>query len=229
MRKASHAVKRKFDCIPHKDPRSRKFNVLACLPSDAKPFTKMWKCPVSLDQGAEGACVGFGVAHEAASDPVRVPGIANEVAHALYRRAQALDEIDGVDYEGSTLLGGMKAGVEAGYYTEYRWAFSVEDLILAICNHGPAVLSVNWHANMQSPDEWHCITASGRVIGRHCITAIGYNHRIKMVRLKNSWGPKWGHRGECWIGLKSLKRLAQDGGEAAIPINRLSGKDIPNE
>jgi hypothetical protein len=216
-------IKRTFDRIARFDERSRAYNVRSVIRGNAQPINRSWPCYTVLDQGSEGACTGFGTACEAACEPVVVPGIDNAVARAVYLRAKQLDTIAGEDYEGSTVLGAVQAAVERGWYSEYRWAFSVDDLILAICHTGPAILGVNWYEGMAQPDSTGFIYARGKLTGGHCVCAVGYNVRLDAVRLQNSWGKKWGMAGRCWIGRKDLKKLAANNGEACIPIIRGKG------
>lgn len=218
---------RTFDRVPRFDERSRKYPITAVLRSGAvplKPRSYTWGCPVWLDQGSEGACTGFAVTHEAAARPVMVSGVSNELAIEVYHRAQYFDEWTGEDYEGSSVLGAIKAGKERGWYGEYRWAFGVNDLALAVGHQGPAVLGVNWYEGMMQPSAGGLIRPDGKLAGGHAILCIGYNHRMGMFKLHNSWGIKWGDRGECFISYKDMDRLLKEQGEACIPVRRHYGK-----
>jgi hypothetical protein len=219
-------IHRTFDRIQHHDKRSRQFPIRAMIRADAVPITKIWDCYTVLDQGTEGACTGFGTACEAACEPVAVRGVNNLVARAVYHRARELDTFPGEDYEGSTVLGAVKAAVELGWYSEYRWAFSIDDLILAVCHKGPAIIGSNWYSGMGTPDGDNYIHATGKVQGGHCWCLVGWDVKRNAGRVQNSWGAGWGDKGRCWIGRRDLKRLAADGGEACIPIIRGEGKTI---
>ena len=69
MSPQSRPTPRVFDRLVQFDERSRAFPIRALIDADAKPRSYTWQCPVWLDQGTEGACVGFGVSHEAAARP----------------------------------------------------------------------------------------------------------------------------------------------------------------
>lgn len=108
---------RTFDRVVKFDERSRNFAIIDTItPTTPRSYT--WRCPVNLDQGSEGACTGFAVAQEAAARPVMVKDITNAVAKQIYYRARQLDEWPGENYEGSSVLGAMKAGKEKGWYEE---------------------------------------------------------------------------------------------------------------
>lgn len=217
-------VKRTFDRLVKFDPRNRNYPVRALIAKTAKPRSYTWACPVQLDQGSEGACTGFGTAHEAAARPVKVPGITNEVARKVYRRARQLDEWPGEDYEGSSVLGAVKAATELGWYKEYRWAFGEEELALAVGYKGPAIIGVNWYEGMSTPDKDGVIHVTGKLLGGHCICVIGYNHKLRRYLLQNSWGKKWGLNGRCYISAADMALLLSMRGEACIPVRRAYGK-----
>jgi hypothetical protein len=61
-----------------------------------------------LDQGKEGACVGFAWSHELAAYPVRVE-VDDEFARSkIYAEAQKIDEWPGEAYHGTSVLAGAK-------------------------------------------------------------------------------------------------------------------------
>lgn len=202
------------------DPKSRKFPITAVIPFQ-KPRTKTWDCKVWLDQGQEGACTGFAMAHELAARPVVVRNVTNDYARKIYERARQLDEWEGESYSGSSVLGAVKAAQEMGKVIEYRWAFGIDDLILALSWKGPVVLGINWYEGMYNPDEKGFIHVAGNLAGGHAILARGYSRKKKAILLRNSWGLKWGMAGDCWIGIEDLSRLLKEEGEACIPVQRI--------
>lgn len=213
-------MNRTFDRRIEFDPRSRNFPIRALIPKAAKPRGYTWGCDVWLDQGSEGACTGFAVAHEAAARPCVVPGITNAVARVIYKRAQELDEFPGEDYEGSSVLGAMKAGQERGWYPEYRWAFGVDDLILAVGYKGPADLGTNWYGGMLEPDKKGFVHADGLLVGGHSYLVRGVHVKKQYFTIRNSWGKAWGVNGDCYISFADMRRLLSERGEAAIPVKR---------
>lgn len=214
------SLSRAFGRRPSFDPRSRRFPIRAALPTHATPRSYTWACGVWLDQGAEGACTGFATAHEAAALPIVVPGITDATGLEVYRRARQLDEWPGEDYEGSSVLGAVKAAVERGWYREYRWAFSEMDLRLAIGHHGPAIIGVNWYAGFMDPDTTGRVVMTGDVVGGHAICVRGFNVRTGLYRLRNSWGRAWGLFGDCFLSTTDMARLLREDGEACIPVRR---------
>lgn len=209
---------RKFGRLVQFDPRSRDYPIRELIAA-VKPRSYTWSCGIVLDQGNTSACTGFSVAHEAAARPVVVLGIANKSGLDLYHRARELDEWPGEDYEGSSVLGAIKAGQERGWYKEYRWAFGEPDLALAIGYKGPAVIGVNWYEGMSETDNKGILQVSGKVLGGHAILCNGYNVKTGLYRLHNSWGP-WGINGEAFITTKDMARLLSESGEACIPVVR---------
>lgn len=206
--------------IPHFDARSRNYPVRALIPPTYAPRSYTWSCGIVLNQGNIGSCVGNSIAHEIAARPVVVKGVEENFALQIYHRAQQLDPWPGENYEGTSVLAGMQAGKEFGYYAEYRWAFGIEDLILALGYKGPAVLGIRWDNNMFSPDASGIIRPGGGVAGGHAILANGVSLRKQLIRLHNSWGAWWGINGEAFISFEDLRALLADGGEACIPVAR---------
>jgi hypothetical protein len=205
--------------IPQFDPRSRSFPISE-LVAGRKPRGYTWSCRAWLDQGQEGACVGFAWAHDVAARPQARP--ADEItARSIYRRAQQLDEWPGEQYSGTSVLAGAKATMEFGHLTEYRWAFGgVDDLALAVGYQGPAVLGVNWYENMARTDAEGMIRVGGDVLGGHAILCNGVSVKKRLFRLRNSWGLNWGISGDCFIGFDDMDRLLAEAGEACIPVVR---------
>ena len=55
--------------------------------------------------------------------------------------------------------------------------------------------------------------ASGRLHGEHHVGEL-------LVPPTNSWGPNWGHDGDCWLRASDLERLLATGGDACVPVAR---------
>jgi C1A family cysteine protease len=112
-----------------------------------------------------------------------------------------------------------------GFVKEFRWAFSVDDVINAIIHTGPVVLGIEWHQGMyEAPNG--VLTVSGPVVGGHCITAVGYKDAAssatgkESIILQNSWGTKWGNQGLAEISKDDVASLLANGGEACVPTKR---------
>ena len=166
-----------------------------------------------------------------------------EGARAIYHRARFLDPWPGEDYEGTSVLAGVKAVKEMSgtrglpLISEYRWAFGAEDAVRVIGRRGPLVLGINWYNDMFDSDEYGYLHPTGGVAGGHAILANGVRCIWKnpldpdrtwnnldqdksWVRLHNSWGKDWGTGGDARITVKDLGFLLEDNGEACIPLRR---------
>ena len=207
-----------FDRIIKFDERSRSFPVRAVAAKKPRSYT--WSCKTTLDQGTEGACVGFAWAHELNARP-KVHNVSAEFARIeIYNAAKRIDEWEGESYDGTSVLAGAKVVKGLGYIPEYRWGFGVEDLILAVGTVGPAVLGVNWYMGMFQPNNNGLITPSGALLGGHAILCNGVSLKKELFRLHNSWGSSWGFGGECYISFSDMERLLKEDGEACFPVIR---------
>lgn len=222
-----------FDWTSRHDPRSRDYSIRAALPEQVKRKRKLWFVPRPvIDQGKEGACVGFGWTNELRGDPAQVT-FKDPVATALdiYRQAQFVDEFEGNNYSGTSVLAGAKTVQTMGYISNYRWAFGIDDVIDALCTTGPVVLGIPWYNSMYWPSKSGMISVTGDIVGGHCILATGYHpakrflaegwkNTFEVIRLRNSWGPYYGDKGDCWIRIEDLDLLLKGTGEACVPIGR---------
>lgn len=209
------------------DPRNAEFPIRSLVAARA-PRSYTWSAVMpALDQGPLGACVGFACAGEAAARPKPVVGITNETGKEVYHRAQHIDPWSGCEFgdsgplmAGTAVLCGMKIGVEKGWWKEYRWAFSVDEIALAVGYAGPVILGIDWYQGMMTPDSTGRIYPWGSLMGGHAIMARGYNVKSGLFRLRNSWGARWGIDGDCFLHRDNLASLMGAGGEAAVPISR---------
>lgn len=229
---------RVFDRIARFDERSRQYPIRALISKRPARKDKRWAIGPILDQGSEGACVGFGWAAEALAAPVPVdlqrlrfaaPREPNGFARQLYLQSKIMDEYDGENYDGSSVLGGAKAMQSYGLLREYRWAFGLDDVVDAVLAKGPVVLGINWYEGMyEAPGG--VLRPTGPVVGGHCITIVGYRHQSELlaggdgVLLQNSWGSRWGVNGLALLALGDLEKLLAANGEACIPSRRSYGR-----
>lgn len=230
IRGGARSADRRLDRVPLFDAKSKKFPVRSLFSpkQTSTPRTFVWKLGTNLDQGAEGACVGFAITHELLAPPVPVTGVGAKFARErIYWEAQKIDPWPGGAYpgaspfyEGTAVLSGMKVAQRLGFITEYRWSFSIEDLVTTVGYVGPVVLGIPWKAGMRTPDARGVIHPTGSTVGGHAILCKGVNVKSKMFRLHNSWGPNWGLGGDCLISWSDLDMLLHSGGEAAVPITR---------
>lgn len=209
----------RLDRLVQFDEKSRKYPV-RMLVANKKPRSYTWKCPVWLDQGTEGACVGFSTAQKIATRYAALSGVDNRIATMLYKSAQKLDEWEGEDYEGSSVLGGMKAAQQAGFIKSYHWAFTIEEVILALGYNGGGVAGINWYTGMFQPDINGIIKPSGSVAGGHAILVNGIDLKRRLVRFHNSWGRDWGVNGEAFMDIDEFAKLLKEDGEFAVPVRK---------
>lgn len=237
------AVERVLDWRSYHDERSLDYPIRTLI-GDKLPRRRrrMWRAHRQrLDQGTEGACVGFGWTAELQAEPKIVGGAngrigrytAQQFAGRLYREAQQVDDWPGEDYEGTSVLAGAKALQDQGFIEGFRWAFNIDDVIDAVIEVGPVVLGIPWFESMYDTRPSGLVDVDGRLVGGHCITVIGYDpslrlpkegwtRRFEVLRWRNSWGETYGFKGDGFIKAEDLDRLlwGRYGGEACIPVNR---------
>lgn len=183
----------------------------------------MWKIPrpLPLNQGAEGACVGFGWSGQLSVGPI-FNKTNNAYAKDYYTWARAIDKLAGnVFAEGASVLAGAKVAKNRGLISGYRWAFGINDVIDTIIAKGPVVLGIPWYDSMYGTLNDGRIEVNGPQVGGHCILAVGYypNHLAwggNWIALLNSWGRTYGVNGIGWVRDSDLSMLLQNDGEAVI-------------
>ena len=216
----------RLDRIVHFDEKSKQYPIRQVV-STKKQRSYTWRCLQNLDQGFEGACVGFGVTHELIARPSEVKDLSNQFSRNLYFEAQKIDPWDGGAYpgaipfyEGTSVLAGVKVAQSMGYFKEYRWSFGIDDLILGVGYSGPAVMGLAWYEGMFFPDKDGYIRPTGRLAGGHCILCKGINIKQNRFLLHNSWGKDWGMNGTCYISIDDMNTLLNQDGEAVFFIRR---------
>lgn len=223
---------RTFDWKPRFDEKSRNYSIRGLMRTAPKRKTKLWVVGPILDQGGEGACVGFGWTAKVLSEPFwfnlktlpkTVPSKPDNFALYAYNSAKKVDEYPGEDYEGTSVLAGAKVMQNLGIVKSYSWAFSVDEVIDGIISKGPVVLGINWYEGMyEAPNG--VLTVSGAHVGGHCITAVGYRVASPTfggedsIILQNSWGVSWGLQGLAEIRVSELAKLFAEQGEACLPL-----------
>jgi hypothetical protein len=241
---------RTFDWTSRHDPRSLAYPIRTLLPT-RRPARRLWAPGPVLDQGREGACVGFAWVNEATASPVRVdlttamlPGHQGDatgtawprnpyaLAPAVYRAAQRIDEWEGESYEGTSVLAGVKVMRSLGLVHEFRWAFGVDDVVATILGFGPVVLGIPWYESFYRAPGGE-LAVLGEVVGGHAILANGFDPAREvngrpprpMVHLQNSWGVRFGIDGGAWISVDDLAHVLRQDGEACVPTRRSYGRE----
>lgn len=218
---------RRLDRLPSFDERSRNYPIRK-LVEGLEPKTVLWGCDNTLDQGGDGACVGFGCTHELIAEPVPVLDLDNKYAkETIYWGAQKNDEWPGGSYpgavpfyEGTSVLAGLQITQSLGWWDAYYWGFNIDDLILGL-QQGPAILGLTWKSDMMDIDSDGYIFFSGEVEGGHCILCRGWNNELTRFTLRQSWG-SWGvgGTGDCYISRDEMEKAMNDQGEMAFPVGR---------
>lgn len=227
-------MRRRLDWKPNFDERSKGFGVSSVVAEQEVDITKptIWEHGTVLDQGSEGACVGFawtGATIAKPMPPVEQPEFVqgNNFAIQLYKEAQKVDPWPGEDYSGTSVLAGAKIAKQKGIIDEYRWCFSVEELRDAVVNVGPVVIGVNWYKDMYGTDKNGIVKVSGDHVGGHAIMVTGFipDHNVNNLSTPvfewvNSWGPGYGKGGRGYITYKDMERLVKERAEMCVPIKK---------
>lgn len=214
------------------DERSLAYGVRPLMASQIEIKKQMWQEGVVLDQGREGACVGFGWMAELLADPAAPANqpteqFGNAVANGFYKRAQKIDEWPGEDYEGTSVLAGAKIVQQDGFIEGYRWCFGIQDLRDAVISQGPVVIGVPWYSGMYHTRQSGFVDVSGSNVGGHCLIVTGYDPEMEIegqkrevFRWRNSWGESYGVGGSGYIAYDLLDSLVKQRAEACIPVGR---------
>ena len=211
----------RLDRLVQFDERSLSFPIRSAV-GDKAPRSYTWRCTPRLDQGPDGACVGFSMAHEVAARPKELPADYS-LAMNIYREAQKIDPWPGENYEGTSVLAGVKMLKSLGYVEQYRWGFSLNDLVLAVGYQGPAVIGSWWYDEMFEPRDCGRIHVGGQRSGGHAYLVNGVSVADRTFTIHNSWGASWGTNGEVLISWGDMERLLAEDGEACIPMVRSWG------
>jgi len=211
---------RKFGRKIEFDPESRDHPIRRYT-DGLVPITNMWSCNTTLDQGNEGSCVGHGCAHELLSTPIQCLCVNQAYARYIYTEAKKLDEWPGEDYEGTSVLAGLKVLRLNGWCSEYRWSFEHLDTQLGISYEGPGIAGTNWYSGMEEVDANGFIHVKGTNLGGHCYLFIGVNVEQEYFSILNSWGA-WGidGTGRAKISFEDYELLRKEYGEMAFLIGR---------
>lgn len=237
LRDGTEATDERLGRLVQFDERSRAFPIREVVPPDLR--TRTWRLDERIDQRDWGACVGHAFAHEVAASPaeINVPKMDHPYALDWYFDAQRIDPWAGGEYPdasprmaGTSVLAGVKIGQERGFWTGYRWAFSIEDVLRAVANEGPLVVGTWWRSSMWEPRPSGLIEGvSGAYEGGHAymIRGLTLKPRLKgerglgpLLRITNSWGREWGVNGEAFIRVEDFEQLLLDQGEAVLPVGR---------
>lgn len=212
---------------PPVDVRDERFPMalhLAAIPP--KVYTsRYWLAGKAiLAQGNLGACVGMTGANWMQNSPVR-DVVTNQTGFDLYQACKAIDGFPTM--EGTFARALMQVLVNQGRIFRYLWATNGEELKDWVLTTGPVMIGVPWYESMFDPAykagdtaaPW--LSISGNVVGGHEFLVRAYSRPRDAYRMRNSWGPNWGHRSEAWISRADLNRLVfSENGDACAADER---------
>lgn len=231
LRDGSLTLDPRLDALEHFDERSRSFRAGDVSPREIRGRT--WSVPAWLDQGREGACVGYAIAHELAGVPTKVAA-SDALALKIYHGAQDIDpwpETHKGGEGGTDLLSGIKIARDLGYYDEFRWAFTMEEGMRGV-QRGPVLVAIPWLDSMFDTTPDGLLDCSGAEVGRHAVCWRGLLFKwrptgslrpLEVVKIRNSWGMDWGQNGDCFIRLEDFDNLRRRRGEICVPVKRRGG------
>jgi len=224
LRDNSQTTSHRLDLIPSRDNRCLSFPISDILPSQ-EPISKVWYTPQCLNQGSTGGCAGFATtgiirAEPGIQDPLEYD--ADFAIKNLYWPAQMNDQFYGGEYpggdgsQGTTLVAVLKEARNQGLITGWKNAFSIEQMVLGIGYHGPALMGTEWRDGMEHPNRDGLVHYKGRRLGGHAYVAYAVNLPRGKVLFQNSWGNHWGNNGRFWMSLVDAGKMIEDGCEVVF-------------
>lgn len=202
--------------------------LLAAGPGDWRTSGRQkWANPIQLNQGREGACVGF--AHCGVINAQPQPHeLGNQTGFDIYHLAQNdFDPFPGNNYPGTTVRAGAMASKQMGFYWGFAMTQVVQTIVLQVLNKGPVTIGVDWMTGMDRVDSEGYIYPTGTRRGGHSVVIDGIIYRAEVygrpitpdrVRIRNSWGLAWGLQGRCRMRIADLAVLLGRGGVACAPV-----------
>lgn len=187
------------------------------------------------DTGPEGTTVGFSVAYAMQAAIKNATGRTVALSpRSIYVAAKKYDDWPGEDYEGTSVLGALKAVKEVGAYLESDWPYSNKtkpesgtnpayrissytevrgvEQILSAMQEGKCVISavtVTEDFDKAGPDGRVTIRLPLRQLGAKSICLVGYEGERGEFKFANDWGPNWGLRGFGVIRDTDLLRILE--------------------
>lgn len=216
-------------------PDSRDFQYsIAPMLNPIPPITEKfwWDDGWWGNQGSSSCCVAYSWSHWMEDGPVIQDNITGRKKplfdpYEFYKACQKVDQWPGDDYAGTSVRAGASILKTVGIITEYRWAFTVEEVILTLLTLGPMVVGTKWYNKMQFPNNAGLIKLDGSSMGGHAYLLNGVDTKREYFRIKNSWGRDWGDNGHAYIPFSDFEKLFSDGGEACIAAE-LKINEVPS-
>jgi hypothetical protein len=208
--------------VIHHDPRNEKFLLKDSLPRMAvprsgpvewKPTTRRHRQYAYFDQGQTPECTGYGsVTLLATADPYNKPPLSG---HEWYLKNVAFDRAAGRFYDGgATVTAAMEVGRALGFWSEYRWSYTMRTMQEAILL-GALIAGTYWYDSMFTRDAEGIVMVPGpndRTDAGHLFTINGYDAKRDLWRVPNTWAD-----GDYFIPGDLMYRLVREEGEIAQP------------
>lgn len=210
--------------VQHYDERNEGFRIRSIVSAPALKSRNYYDNGWWGNQGNAPACTAFAATHYRDAGPVRpkTRGVAPIDPLALYAQIQAQDRKEGRVYaEGATSLAMAKVMKSLGWIGEYRWGYTLDELITAVSTTDCVVVGTNWYDNMFTPvvdkKGRAIISVNGSIAGGHEYLITGISMKDELFRIKNSWGRDWGTKGRAWITFEDMRRLIEkEDGDACL-------------
>lgn len=239
----------RLDRLVQYDERSRNYQVRQLLETTPRRRKRYPRPAPPLDQGAEGACVGFSTAGRLNTRPyARKPLFTDADAREMYFEMQRNDQwpggaYEGADpqYDGTSVVAGMQTAQRLGHVKSYYWVGAgsgraVDDLVETLRHVSGVIMGTRWHRSMFRPRPSGLLEVDpgSELSGYHAWHAVDAVHvslpgegkrRLYGVG-QNSWGADWG---VVWRGVPgcfffdievAAEYLLENEGEGAVPVTR---------
>lgn len=182
---------------------------------NASAMLKQYVRGPAIDQGREGACVGFSGTNFLRGGPLlsfRDKGVAwlESFAQTLYRECQDNDEWPGRAYSGTSITALVKVLTRRGLIRGGAMTrdLGVQDRFVA--NVSSLLLASNWYEGMYRTDANGFIRPSGRLVGGHAYWQFGLSKWLTKY-IYNSWGRSFGFGGVGYMSRSDSEWLARHG------------------
>jgi hypothetical protein len=174
------------------------------------PESKYWSPGMPLNQGREGACVGFSGAKNLYCYPIRTSSITeasgtlsgNNLGRGIYYECKKID--GSPDTSGTSLHACAKVLNGASGWkdrvVEYRWAWDWDTAMAWLLTRGVLIIGIPWYRSFDIGSKTtmpYLPMPSGGIRGYHAVCIYGGNRTNQTMRMINSWGYYFGFNGKA--------------------------------